>query len=75
MGKIRNEYVGGQRRWDGLERTHKRLRWFGHARRKYDEYIGRWMLRMELPGKMKRRRPKRRFMDAGREAMAVIEVT
>ena len=31
------------------------------------------MLRMELPGKRKRRRP--RFMDAVREDMAVIEVT
>ena len=44
-----------------------RVRWFGHVQRKYDGYIGRRMLRMELPRKWKRRRPKRRFMDAVRE--------
>ena len=30
---------------------------------------------MELPGKTKRGRPKRRFIDAVREDMAVVEVT
>ena len=33
------------------------------------------MSRMELPGKRKRGRPKRRYMDAVREDMAVVEVT
>ena len=35
------------------------------------------MLRMELPGKRKRGRPKRRYnyMDAVREDMAAVEVT
>ena len=32
------------------------LRWYGHLRRKYDGYIGRRMLRMELPGKRKWRK-------------------
>ncbi len=38
-------------------------------------YIGRRMLSMELPGKRKRRRPKRRFMNAVTEDMAEVEVT
>ena len=33
------------------------------------------MLRIELPGKTKRGTPKRRFVYAVREAMAVVEVT
>ena len=33
------------------------------------------MLRMELPGKRKRRRPKRRFIDPVRKDMAVVDVT
>ena len=33
------------------------------------------MLRMELPGKRKRGRPKRRFMDVMKEDMADVEVT
>ena len=33
------------------------------------------MLRMELPGKRKRGRPKRRFMDVVKEDVAEVEVT
>ena len=33
------------------------------------------MLRMELPGKRKRERPKRRFMDVVKEDMTQVEVT
>ena len=40
MDKIGNEYITRE----------ARLRWFGHVRRKDDGYIGRRMLRMELPG-------------------------
>ena len=59
-----------------MERKHEaRLRWYEHLRRKDDGYIGRRMLRMELPGKRKRGRPKRRFMDVVKEDMAEVEVT
>ena len=65
----------GQRMWDGLERKHEtRQRWYGHVRREDDGYIGRRMMRMELPQKRKQGKPKRRFMDAVREVMAVAEV-
>ena len=37
--------------------------------------LGVRMLRMELPGKRKRGRPKRRFMDVVKEDMAEVEVT
>ena len=58
-----------------LVKIRTRLRWFGHVRRKYDGYIGRRMLRMELPGKRKQGRLKGWFMDVVREDMAVVEVT
>ena len=48
--------------------------WYGHVLRKDDGYIGRRMLRMELPGKRKQGRPKRRFMDVVKEDMAEVEV-
>ena len=38
-------------------------------------HIGTRMLRIELPGKRKRRRPKRKFMDDVREDKAIFEVT
>ena len=58
----------------GEKTREARLRWYGHVLRKDDGYIGRRMLRMELPGKRKRGRPKRRFMDVVKEDMAEVEV-
>ena len=77
LDKITNEYIRGTAQVGrfGERRREARLRWFGHVRRKDDGYIGRRMLRKELPGKRKRGRPKRRFMDVVREDMAVVEVT
>ena len=77
MDKIRNEYIRGTAQVGkfGEKTREARLRSFGHVRRKDDGYIGRRMLRMELPGKRKRGRPKMRFMDVVKEDMAVVEVT
>ena len=77
MDKIRNEYIRGTAHVGkfGEKTREARLRWYGHLQRKDDGYIGRRMLRMELPGKRKRGRPKRRFMDVVKEDMAEVEVT
>ena len=77
MDKIRNEYIRGTAQVGkfGEKTREARLRWYGHLRRKDDGYIGRRMLRMELPGKRKRGRPKRRCMDVVKEDMAEVEVT
>ena len=78
MDNIRNEYIRGTAQVGrfGEKTRESRLRWYGHVLRKDDGigYIGRRMLRMELPGKMKRGRPKRRFMDVVKEDMAEVEV-
>ena len=52
--KIRNEYISGTAQVGRVgEKTREaRLTWYGHVRRKDDEYIGRRMPRMELPGEM-----------------------
>ena len=51
LNKIRNEYIRGTAQVGRFrEKTREaRLGWFGHARRKYDGYPMRKMLRMELP--------------------------
>ena len=76
MDKIRNEYIRGTAQVGlfGEKTRETRLGWYGHVLRKDDGYIGRRMLRMELPGKRKRGRPKRRFMDLVKEDMAEVEV-
>ena len=77
MDKIRNEYIRGTAQVVrfGEKTREARLRWYGRVLRKDDGYIGRRVLRMELPGKMKRGRPKRRFMDVVKDDMAEVEVT
>ena len=52
-----------------------RLMWFGHVRRIDDGCVGIRILRLDLTENRKRGRSKRRFMDAVREEMAVVEVT
>ena len=76
MDKIRNEYIRGTAQVGrfGEKTREARLRWYGHVLRKDDGYIGKRMLRMELPGKGKRGRPKTRFMDVVKEDMAEVEV-
>ncbi|MFY0383422.1 hypothetical protein ACOMIB_19320 [Bacillus sp. YIM B13582] len=68
MDKIRNEFIRGTahvgRFGDKVKKV--RLRWFGHVQRRDMGYIGRRMLRMEPPGRRKRGRPRRRFMDVVR---------
>ena len=77
MDKIRNLYIRGtaQVRRLGEKTREARLRWYVHVRRKDDGYIGRRMLRVELPGKRKRGRPTKRYMDVVKEDMAEVEVT
>ena len=40
-----------------------RLKWYGHVLRREEEYIGKRVMVMEVPGKRKRGRPKRRWLD------------
>ena len=60
MDNIMNEYIAGTAQMGrfGEKTREARLRWHGHARRKDDGYIVRRMMRIELPGNRKRRRPK-----------------
>ena len=44
-----------------------RLRWYGHVMKSDQEYVGKKMMEMELLGKRKRGKPKRRFVDVVKE--------
>ena len=69
--KIRNEYVRSTVKVErlGMKMREGRISWYGHVMRRDQEYIGRKMMEMELPGKRKRGRPKRRFLDVVKEDM------
>ena len=72
--KIRNEYIRGTVKVEQLRMKMKegRLRWYGHVMRRDQEYVGKKMIEMELPGKRKRGRPKRRFLDVVKEDMREV---
>ena len=63
--KIRNEHIRSTVKVKqlGMKMREGRLRWYEHVMRRDQEYVGRKMVEMELPGKRRRGRPKRRFLD------------
>ena len=72
--KIRNEHIRNTVKveWLGMKMREGRLRWYGHVMRRDQEYVGRKMMEMELPGK-RRGRPKRRFLDVVKEDMKEVD--
>lgn len=74
--RIRNNYIRGTGKVGllGGKVREVRLGWFDHVLRSDVQYIGRRLLRTELPGKRKRGRIKRRFMDEVREGMQEVGV-
>ena len=72
--KIRNEYIRSTVKveWLRMKMREGRLRWYGNVMRRDQEYVGRKMMEMELPGKRKRERPKRRFLDVVKEDVAEV---
>ena len=71
VDKIQNRYIRGTAKIAKLgdKLRSGRLRWYGHVRRRDTEYVGRRVLEMAVPGKRKRGRPNRRWMDAVKEDM------
>ena len=69
--KIRNEYVRGTAKIAKLgdKLRNARLRWYGHVKRREEGYVGKTMMEMAVPGRRKRGRPRRRWMDLAREDM------
>ena len=69
--KIRNEYVRGTAKIAklGEKLWNVRLRWYGHVKRREEDYVGKRMMEMAVPGRRKRGRPRRRWMDLVREDM------
>ena len=60
--------------WIGMKIREGRLRCYGHVMRRDQEYVGRRVVEMELPGKTERGRPRRRFLDVLKEYMGKVGV-
>ena len=82
--------TGGDVEGQGEERVHlgtvkirrigeklrgERLRWFAHVKRREESYIGGRMIKIEIPGKRTRGRPRRRWNDNIKEDMKKVDVS
>ena len=72
--KNRNEHIRSTLKveWLGMKMREGRLSRFGHFMRRDQEYIGRKMMEMELPGKRRRGKPKRRFLGVVKEDIGEV---
>ena len=74
---VRNDDIREKLKVENItERCRKaRLRWFGHAKRRDQEYVGRKTLEMVQHGRRKRGRPKQRWMHCVNRDMRAIGTT
>ena len=66
LDRIRNERIRGTTKVGEISKKvqESRLKWYGHVLRREDEYVGNRVMAMEVPGKRRRGRPKRRWLDS-----------
>lgn len=62
--KIQNKHIRGLVQVGQLKAKMRedRLRWYGHAMRRREEYVEKKVMKMGLPGNRRRRRSKRRLI-------------
>ena len=72
--KIRNEYIRSTIKVErlGMKMREGRLRWYEHFMKRNQEYVGRKMMEMEVPGKRGSGRPKRQFLDVVKKDMGKV---
>ena len=64
-GKVRNSLIRGTAKITEVTKKvqGRRMQWFGHIKRRKEEYVGRRILDVELEGRRQRGRPKKRWKD------------
>ena len=65
LDRIRNEIIRGTTKVGEISTKvqESRLKWYGHVLRREQEYVGNRVTVMEVLGKRRRGRPKRRWLD------------
>ena len=65
LDRIRNERIRGATKVGEISKKvqESRLKWYGHVLRREEEYVGKRVMVVEVPGKRRRGRPKRMWLD------------
>ena len=74
--RIKNDYIRGTVKVTEITKKmqERRLRWFGHVMRKEEESVCRRVMKMEVPGRRRRDRPRKRWKDTLNEDMREKDV-
>ena len=69
--RTRNEYMRGTAKIPKLgdKLRNARLCWYGHMKNREKSYVGKRMMEIAVPGRRKRGRPRKRWMDLAKEDM------
>ena len=75
LDRIRNERICGTTRVGEISKKvqESRLKWYGHVLRR-EEYVGKRVMVMEVPGKRRHGSPKRRWLDNIRNDLSEREL-
>ncbi|KAI5738758.1 hypothetical protein M8J77_010857 [Diaphorina citri] len=65
LDKIRNEIIRGKVKVLEISKKiqEKRLQWYGHIKRRDEEYVGNKVREMEVEGQRGRERPKKKWIN------------
>ena len=77
LDRIRNDIIRGATKVGEISKKvqESRLKWYGHVLRREYEYVGKRVMGMEVPGKRRRERPKRRWLDIIRNDLSERELS
>ena len=72
LDRIRNERIRGTTTVGEISKKvqESMLKWYDHVLRREYEYVGSRVMAMEVPGKRRRGRPKRRWLDSIRNDLS-----
>ena len=75
--RIRNEYVRGSTKVVEISKKIQegRLRWYGHLLRRDEDHVGRQIMEMEVEGRRRRGRPRKRWRDCIRDDLRLKGIT
>ena len=77
LDRIRNERIRGTTKVGEISKKvqESRLRWYGDVLRREEGYVGKRVMGMEVPGKRRRGRPKKRWLDSIKNDLSERELS